>query len=111
MTMTSKRLKISLLSVVLLCSACEFERNIETRPKLERGLGKLTLAEEMEEFENYDKHHDRMAKAYHFEEVKKERKERRRNRRTKEGLQDGTLIEEYKKVGQDSAPRNNDDDE
>ena len=109
--MTSKQLKISLLGVLLLCSACEWERNIETRPKMERGAGKLTLAEEMEEFENYDKHHDRVAKAYHFEEVKKQRKERRRNRRAKEGIQDGTLLESYSKFGRDTAKQSNDDDE
>ena len=86
-----------LAAASLLLAGCE--KNIEHRSKLERGRGKMTLAEEMAEFENYSKHHDKLAKVEHVRDQQEERKDRRRARNTKKGMDNGTLLEEYGKLG------------
>lgn len=89
--------RLCIILALLLLVACE--RNVMRRSKYEPGRGRLTLSEEMAEFEDYDKNHDKLARARHFDDVRIERKERRRNRATKDAMKDGTLLEKYSGIG------------
>lgn len=101
--------KLLLLIVILLCAAvagCDYERNIETRPKVAVGKGKTSYYEELSDFGEYSKYRDTEFRQRFMQRVEENRKTRKIERQTAEAVRDGSLAEKYDKNKGRRASRN-----
>ncbi len=91
-------------ALCLLTTAGCWERNVETRAKLEKSRAKVNISEDLKEYGNYDKYRDKLFRERFFEKVETQRADRRRNRETNAAMKDGSLMEKYssKRKGRDT---------
>ena len=98
--------KLLLLVLVLTFAGCDYERNIETRPKIAIGKAKTSYYEELSDFGEYSKYRDTEFRQRFMTRVEENRKTRKIERQTAEAVRDGSLAEKYDKNKGRRASRN-----